>query len=281
MTHKKTLGLGAAGLGLLALSACSSSDAETAEASATPEAAEALIAAADASLLPYNFLGDDNETFEGINIDLAAALSEELGTEIVFENASFDAIIPGLTSGRYDVALTGMFDTLERQETVDFVDYLAAKNDFLVPVDGPDFQTMADLCGYAVGIPGGALEAGLLADASETCVAEGSEEITINEYADLDAVVLALTSGRIDVTPNDSAANAYIQSQYDGELKVSGSYLTDGYFAAGFAKESALVDEFYDAFAAIIEDGTYQSILDDWGIGDRALPEPIINGATF
>lgn len=274
---------------LIVLAACSASTDDPADTSVSPVAdevstspdADTIVAAADASLLPYNFLGDDNTTWEGINIDLAAALSEHLDGDIVFENASFDSIIPGLTSGRYDVALTGMFDTLERQQTVDFVDYLAAKNDFLLAPDIDPVETMADLCGISVGIPGGALEATLLADASTECEAAGDEPIDINEFADLDAVVLALTSGRIQVAPNDSATNAYISSTHGADLQVSGAYLQEGYFAAGFAKESKLVQEFFDAFAAIIEDGSYQQILDDWGIGDRALDEPIINGATF
>ncbi|WP_159451308.1 ABC transporter substrate-binding protein [Demequina sp. NBRC 110054] len=281
MARNKAIGAGAVVTSLLLLTACSSTDSDAAASGESSSTAEPIVAAADASLLPYNFLADDNETFEGINVDLAAALSEELGREIVFENASFDTIIPGLTSGRYDVALTGMFDTLEREETVDFVDYLAAKNDFLVPMDVSGIESMDDLCGYSVGIPGGALEADMLAEASTACEDAGEEPIEVNEYADLDAVVLALTSGRIEVAPNDSAANAYIMSQYPDELQVMGAYLTDGYFAAGFAKDSELVQEFNDAFAAIMEDGTYEEILSEWGIDDRALDEPIINGATF
>lgn len=282
MARHTFLGATLAVSAMVALSACSSPEAEeTSTAADETPAAEPIVAAADASLLPYAFLGDDGETWEGINVDLAAALSEELGREIVFENASFDAIIPGLASGRYDVALTGMFDTIARQETVDFVDFLGAKNDFLVPIDGPEVADMSGLCGMSVGIPGGALEADMLADASAVCVENGDEPIGINEYADLDAVILALTSGRIEITPNDSAANAYIRAQNEDTLKVTGSYLTEGYFAAGFPKESELRDEFFDAFSAIIEDGTYDAILTEWGIADRGLDAPIINGSPF
>jgi len=240
-----------------------------------------VVAAADPSLSPYNFIGEDGSTWEGINVDLAAALSDELGKTVKFESAGFDTIIPGLVSGRYDMALTGMFDTLERQETVDFVDYLAAKNNFLTKSDFRDVESMDDLCGLTVGIPGGALEASLLADASTACVDAGDTEITISEFADLDATILALISGRIDVTPNDSAANAYVLSANTDTLKVSGGYLNEGYFAAAFPKDSELLTEVEDAFTAIIADGTYAEVLDKWGIADRGLDAPIINGATF
>lgn len=277
----------AAGTVLLALglSACSSAASPSAGSSDATDGSSAsgepIVAAADPSLLPYNFLGEDGQTWEGINVDLAAALSEELGRTIEFESAGFDTIIPGLASGRYDIALTGMFDTKERQQTVDFVDYLLAANNFLTRADFRDVESMDDLCGEVVGIPGGAIEAGLLADASTACTDAGGEAITISEFADLDATVLALKSGRIDVTPNDSAANAFILAANADELKTSGGYLNEGYFAAAFPKDSELTAEFESAFAAIMADGTYAAILDEWGIADRALDAPIVNGSPF
>src|SRR5689334_16292657 len=118
---------------LATLTACSSgSSGGSGDAAAGDTASgDPIVAAADPSLLPYNFLESDGKTFQGINVDLAAALSKQLGRTVEFQSAGFDTIIPGLQSGRYDVALTGMFDTKERQKTVDFVDYLKAQNNFL------------------------------------------------------------------------------------------------------------------------------------------------------
>ncbi len=216
-----------------------------------------------------------------INVDLGAALSEKLGRTVEFTSAGFDTIIPGLQSGRYDIALTGMFDTLERQKTVDFVDYLKAENNFVTRSDFRDVASMDDLCGEKVGIPGGALEADLLTDASKACTDAGKSAIQVSEFADLDAVVLALKSKRIDVSPNDSAANAYILSQNEGAMKTSGGYLNEGYFAAAFPKDSELTTRFQTAFDELITDGTYAEILDKWGISSRAMDKTSVNGATF
>lgn len=279
-THRTRYVTAGAAVLALGLSACSST-ADAADDSGSEGAGDAIVAAADPSLLPYNFLGDDGESWEGINVDLAAALSAELGRDVVFESAGFDTIVPGLASGRYDMALTGMFDTKERQETVDFVDYLLAANNFLTRADYRDVESMDDLCGEVVGIPGGAIEADLLAEASTACTDAGDEAVTVSEFADLDATVLALKSGRIDVTPNDSAANAYILEQNADELKTSGGYLNEGYFAAAFPKDSELTAELEAAFAAIMADGTYTGILEDWGIAERGMDEPIVNGSPF
>jgi len=267
---------------LAGLTACSSGSSTTSSTSGEEgSSSDPIIAAADPTLLPYNFQDDDGTTWEGINVDLAAALSKELGRDIEFESAGFDTIIPGLMSGRYDIALTGMFDTQERQESVDFVDYLNADNNFLTLSDYRDIKDMDDLCGLSVGIPSGALEADMLADSSKTCTDNGDKAIDVKEFADLDATVLALKSGRIAVTPNDSAANAYILSQNEDTMKVSGSYSSEGYFAAAFPKDSDLTDQFNDAFAAIMDDGTYADILEKWGISSRAMDAPIINGSPF
>ncbi len=276
-TRRLLLALPAVALAALLPACTSTSTASDAEPSQEPT----VVAAADPSLLPYNFLAEDGKTWQGLNVELAALLSEELGETIVFEAAGFDSIIPGLASGRYDVALTGMFDTKERQKTVDFVDYLLAKNDFLVRGDYRDVASMDDLCGEVVGIPGGALEADLLAEASAACEAAGDPAITVKEFADLDATILALTSGRIDVAPNDSAANAYVVANNPADLKATGEYLAEGYFAAGFAKESELTERFEAAVAAVIASGAYGDLLEDWGIADRAMDAPIINGSPF
>jgi len=262
----------------LMITACAGADADSS--SATEAAGDVIVAAADPSLLPYNFVGDDGKTWEGLNISLAEVLSEKLGRTIRFEAAGFDTIIPGLTSGRYDLALTGMFDTQERQKTVDFVDYLLAENNFLTREGYREIVDMDDLCGEKVGIPSGAIEGGLLAEASERCVVAGEAAIDVAEYSDLDAVVLALTSQRIDVAPNDSAANAYIVKNAKG-LVTSGGYLNEGYFAAAFAKDSDLTAEFEAAFAEIMADGSYAEVLEEWGIPSRGMDEPIINGSPF
>ncbi|WP_214104794.1 ABC transporter substrate-binding protein [Acrocarpospora catenulata] len=270
-----------AALTLGVTSCSSSSDAADVAASSPATSPDALVAAADPSLVPYNFLDDDGATWKGLNVELAAALGEKLGRTITFENVAFDSIIPGLTSGRYDLALTGMFDTKEREKQVDFVDYITSKNNFLMKSSfTKDVQGFDDLCGVTVGIPSGALEGQYLDEASKKCVSGGQQKITVNEYKDLSATLLALTSDRIEVTPNDSAANAYAMTQQQG-LKVTGGYATDGYFAAAFPKNSALTQEVRDAFAAIIKDGTYRRILETWGVADRGLDEPLINSANF
>ena len=69
----------------------------------------------------------------GLDADLAAALGQVLGLKINMINATFDTIIPGLVSGKYNLGMSSFTDTKERQKTVDFVStYYVAGTSFYV-----------------------------------------------------------------------------------------------------------------------------------------------------
>jgi polar amino acid transport system substrate-binding protein len=272
------------------LAACGSSDddsataggAATAAATTATTAAEPLTVAADPSLLPYNFYATGGKTFTGINVDIGAALSKELGRELKFTAVPFDSIIPGLKAKRYDLALTGMFDTKDRQKVVDFVDYLNAKNNFLLRSDATiAVRSFEDLCGVKVGLPKGALEIQLAQDQSKACKKAGKKAVALSIFPDLSAATLALTGGRVDVVPNDSATNAYLITKNEGKVKATGVYLAEGSFAVGIPKGSPLLDEVQKAMQSLIDSGQLKTILAKWGIADRLPKTATINHAAF
>lgn|SRR5699024_271259 len=72
---------------------------------------------------PFTLSDDDGGELVGINIDLAHEMSDRLGVEAEIVAGSFDGLIPGVQSQRYDVAIATMADTEPRREQVDFIDY--------------------------------------------------------------------------------------------------------------------------------------------------------------
>lgn len=287
-TERRTRGLrglalaGGVALALMA-AACGGDEAADTTTSASAGGGKPLTMAADPSLVPYNFFGDGgNKDWQGINVDIAAALSKQLDREIRIESVPFDSIIPGLKGGRYDFALTGMFDTKERQKTIDFVDYLRAKNNFLLRADDDsDVTSLADLCGRRVGLPKGALEIQLVEEQSAACRKDGGKAVDLKIFPDLNATAMGLAQDRVDVAPNDSAANAYLMSQREGEFRATGVYLDEGYFAAGVPKGSPLLKELQEGMQALVDSGEMKTILEKWGIADRMPKEITINQAAF
>ncbi|CAM5482277.1 Vitamin B12 import ATP-binding protein BtuD [Streptomyces violaceorubidus] len=91
----------------------------------------------DIAYAPVEFKDGSGKTV-GIDPDLADALGKQLGVKFEFENGTFDTLITGLRSKRYDIAMSAMTDTKDRQEGidsdtgkkvgqgVDFVDYFTA-----------------------------------------------------------------------------------------------------------------------------------------------------------
>ena len=88
-----------------------------------------IVVAADATYAPNEFIASNGHTVVGMDPDLAQALSAVMGTKVKVVNATFDSIIPGLASGKYDLGVSSFGDTKEREKTVDFVTYFSAGTD--------------------------------------------------------------------------------------------------------------------------------------------------------
>src|SRR2546422_5268527 len=134
--------LGAAGLILpVGLTACaggaapaadsrtfSTADVDPAAAAALPERYKTAGVIKVASDIPYPPMEmfDENQKLTGLDYDLAQALGAKLGVRLELQTQAFESIIPSLQSGKNDIIMSGMNDTAERQETLDFVDYFHA-----------------------------------------------------------------------------------------------------------------------------------------------------------
>ena len=87
----------------------------------------------DLSYPPFETIGPHSQP-AGISVDLARALSTELGRSLVIENIPFTGLIPALKSGKIDLILSSMTATPERAKAVAFSDpYLTTGLALLVP----------------------------------------------------------------------------------------------------------------------------------------------------
>src|ERR1700730_5126321 len=86
--------------------------------------------ASDASYAPNEFFASDGHTVIGMDVDLAKAIFPLLGLKVKVVNATFATIIPGLTSGKFDLGISSFTDNKLREQTVNFVDYFEAGTSF-------------------------------------------------------------------------------------------------------------------------------------------------------
>ena len=65
---------------------------------------------------------DKNGDLIGFELDVGRKLAEDMGVEVEFVPTAWDGIIPALVSGNYDVIISGMSITAQRNLTINFSD---------------------------------------------------------------------------------------------------------------------------------------------------------------
>jgi polar amino acid transport system substrate-binding protein len=281
--------LGALGGGL---TGCSSGEAASAGSGSDPKAPlhqllpkdlqdqDSLTIASNVEYPPFEFFDTDNKTVLGIDREIADGLEKQLGIDIEFQNIAFDAIIPGLASNRYQMAMSAMTDNLERQKEVDFVDYFAAGAGVLAHAkDAEKYAGIADMCGTTVGIVKGTTEVPQAEEQSATCKADGQQPITSVIFPGQNQAVLALQNNRVDAVLMDSAPGGYVASQTTG-LAMGQPYESQP-FGIVFAKGTdELQHAVQKALEALRDSGDYEKALANYGLEKSALTEFPINGGT-
>jgi polar amino acid transport system substrate-binding protein len=247
---------------------------------AAVKAKGALIVAADATYAPNEFIGSDGHTVVGMDADLAAALGQVLGLKVNMVNATFDTIIPGLASGKYNLGISSFTDTKVREKTVDFVTYFVAGTSFYVKTSGgPDVTSLAGLCGHKVAAEKGTTQQADAQAQAPKCASAG-KPVTLLIFNDQNAVNLALSSGRADVAMADSPVAAYQVKQSNGTFKLSGQPYGTAPYGIAIPKNGGMAQPVLAAVEHLMANGTYMKILQKWGVQEGAISKPVINGAV-
>lgn len=295
--RQSTSGRMALGFGGLALSAVLVTGCAGAEAApavdnteneyfqALPEAiqeAGSITVGTEAYYPPYEYIDTDGSTIVGLDIDLLDAVSERLGIDYKLENVAFDTLLPSLDSERYDVVVAGITDTVERQANYDFVDYFAADQAILVATGNEaGIASMADLCGLTVSVLVDSTQQTLLEEQNAgDCAADKIDILT--QQSDTEAL-MQVQSGRAAALLTQEAVGVYNASQISGgeafevANEESIAPMPLGFvFAKG---NDELRDAIQQALQSLVDDGTYEEILDEYKLASAGLDEIVINGA--
>jgi polar amino acid transport system substrate-binding protein len=241
-----------------------------------------LNVAADATYPPDEFIAPDGKTVIGMDADLAKAIAQLMGLEANMENVTFDAILPGLAAGKYDLGMSSFTDTKEREQTVDFVDYLTAGSAIYVAADtgNDDLTTLDALCGHNVAAERGTTQQEDIVTQDKKCKAEGKPGVTGVILPDQNGVNLAVTSGRADAGMADSPVAAFIAEKSNGQLVVSGGPFPPEPYGIAIPKDNGMAQPVLAAVQELIDNGTYDKVLEYWGLQDGAIDKPGINGAV-
>ncbi|HEY4427246.1 MAG TPA: ABC transporter substrate-binding protein [Solirubrobacteraceae bacterium] len=290
--------LGAPALAVLALAGCGSSKSSTSTtgSSSTPSApaVDAAIArevpasikskgtldvATEAQYAPNEFVAPDGHTIIGMDPELVKAIAAVMGLQVKVTNSTFEAIIPGLAAGRYDMGASSFTDTKEREKTVDFVTYLSVGQAFLSKANGgPRVNTLAELCGHTVSVEKGTIELEEAEKQNKKCKSGGTGAIKLLVFPGQNDANLALSSGRSEIDYADSPIIAYQVRKLGVSVRSSPTFGAAPYGLA-LPKGNGMAKPVLQALKALMADGTYQAILKKWELEPAAISNPVINGA--
>jgi polar amino acid transport system substrate-binding protein len=274
--------LGAGALFASTSSAAVSGGVDKAAEALVPAAVKAkgtVLVAADASYAPNEFIASDGHTVIGMDADLAKAIFPLLGLKVSIVNVTFDAIIPDLSSGKYDIGMSSFTDTKAREKVVNFVDYFEAGTSFFEEATGgPKVVGLSSLCGLTVSVETGTTEQSDADGQAKKC--PSSKKLTVLAYPTQNGANLAISSGKAQVSMADSPVAAYQVKQSGGKFKLVGQSYGVAPYGIAVPKADGTFDQaILLALKDLIADGRYSSILGKWGVHSGADTHPALNGA--
>ena len=214
---------------------------------------------------PLQFIEPGTGKAIGWEYDAMAEIAKRINVKVMYENISWDAMIPAVSAGQYDMGMTGITIRDDRKEKVDFSDpYMRSQMVMMVRGDESRFNDAKSF----------AADPDLLMAAQPGTtpfyvgvydILDGNEaNPRIKLFETFGAGVQALKAGDVDMVLTDGTAGEGYTKASEGALKLVGEPLGTEDFGFIFPKGSDLVAPINAAIASMKEDGTLDALNKKW-----------------
>ena len=243
--------------------AAATTAAETAAAELKTVESGKLIMSTNAAFPPYEMVADDG-SYEGIDVEVAGAIAEKLGLELVVDDMDFDAALLAVQQNKSDIVMAGVTVTEDRQLVMNFSDSYATGVQVVIVKEGSDV-TLDNLGEKMIGCQ--KATTGYLY-ASDTPENGGYGEDHVIAYETGALAVEALKNGQVDcVIIDNEPAKAYVAAN-EGLTILETPWVEEDY-AIGMKKgNTALLEAVNAAMTELKADGTFQAIVDRYITAD-------------
>lgn len=227
--------------------------------------------------MEYNDAGSTE--LKGFDIDLAKAIAERLGLTADFQNVEFPQLIPQVVTGRSDLIMTAFSDKVERQTQLDFIDYFKTGNVFYSTADHQgEIKVEADLCGKTVAVATGTSWV-TWAEELGKAICPADKLITVIQIPTQAEHIMQIRQGRAQASVIGLEGLLDLMKQEPGKFYQIGEVAEINHYGIAFAKANGeLRDAVLAALNAIKADGTYEEILDRYGLKQAGVEEFTVNG---
>jgi polar amino acid transport system substrate-binding protein len=210
----------------------------------------------NAAFPPYEMIADDG-SFEGIDVEVATAIANKLGLELVVDDMGFDAALLAAQNGSSDMVMAGVTVNEERQQVMDFSDSYATGVQVIIVKEGSPIETVDDLANAEmIGCQ--------KATTGYIYCSDDYGEDHVTAYESGATAIQALVNGQVDAVVIDNMPAQEFVKANEGLVILDTDYVTENY-AIGVKKgNTELLDAINGALKELIDDGTVQDIVDKY-----------------
>jgi polar amino acid transport system substrate-binding protein len=225
-------------------------------------AAGKLVMSINPTLPPMQFV-DERGQLRGLNVELGDELARRLCLAAEHVRVDFQAMVPGLQAGRWDVINTGIFWTEERSKIMYLVNYGSQAVSVLTPRGNPqNVKDVADLAGKSVAVETGTYAERRLRQYNEEFQSRGLRPMTIRTFNTGAEGYQALAAGQVDLSASIDITAAEIVQRTGLVWAIKG---VGGAPIALAFRDKALASAVVEALGAMKADGTYDRLMDKFG----------------
>jgi polar amino acid transport system substrate-binding protein len=226
---------------------------------------------------PFNWLDEKNQP-TGLDVDMIRAVGDKLGLKVDIQRMGFASMIPSVSGGRVDAAMSAMGILPARLSQVSFVRYGHFSNGLVVRKGNPTNVRNDDACGHSISVEKGTQPLLVWQKKSDECVAAGKPKIELMVFDGKGPQVLAVESGRAEAAGVGFATAIVAAKHSNGKLDAApGGPVPGATVECGIAfnKQNAKLGQAMEAAVkALVKDGTYDQIWDKYGLSaERASPQ--------
>lgn len=186
----------------------------------------------------------------GFDVDLAKAIAEKLGKELVIEDMEFASLINAVNTGKIDFIAAGMTINEERAAQVDFTAPYFQSKQVIIVAEGADIATAEDLEGKKVGV-----QLGTTGDLFATDA--GLNPVQFDKGA---LAVMDLVNAKIDAVILDEEPAKLIVANQTGVQIIEAPFIDEQYGIAVKKGNTELLTQIDEILAEMQADGTYDEI---------------------
>ena len=242
--------------------------AEDAEAEDTASDGKTFTVGFDAEYPPYGYM-DDNGEYTGFDLELAQAVCDLEGWELVKKPINWDSKDMELNSGSIDCIWNG-FTMNGREDDYTFSVPYVDNSQVIVVAENSGIEQLADLAGKTVGVQAASAALDLLQSEEEGGQKELADTFgSLNEFADYNTAFTELQAGALDALAIDIGVAKYQLNSRGEGFKILDETLNTEQYAVGFRKgDQELCDTVNADLQKLANDGTVAELAEKYEIAD-------------